>query len=72
MLPISLQILNLKDHLIQEVEMKKGVVLIHYPYMAMVVVVVEEAEVEVVVHYVEEFWGIKNEACERNTLYLYK
>lgn len=72
MLPIHLQILNLKDHLFQEVEMKRVVVLIHYPYVAMAVVVVEEAELEVVVHYVEMFWEISYEAYERNTLYLHK
>lgn len=37
----------------------------------MVVVAVEEAEVEAVVYYVEKFWEIRNEACERNTLYLH-
>jgi hypothetical protein len=71
MLPIPLQILKLKDHF-QEVEMKRGCVLIHYPYVAMVVVVVKEAEVEVVVHYVEKFWEIRNEAYEKNTSYLHK
>lgn len=52
--------------------MKRVVVLIHYPYVAMAVVVVEEAELEVVVHYVEMFWEISYEAYERNTLYLHK
>jgi hypothetical protein len=52
--------------------MKRGCVLIHYPYVAMVVVVVKEAEVEVVVHYVEKFWEIRNEAYEKNTSYLHK
>ena len=51
--------------------MKREIVVIHYPYMAIPVVVVEEAKVEVVVHYVEKFWEIKNEAYERNTLYLH-